>query len=1243
MLVRIGITLASATLLASCSHLNLSDGEENVGGDTRYHTSFETTDQPLIASSYDESNRPRSVEMLTKPDGGPSRAWNAKPGVGFTGLRSVRYEGHVESVAGGTATNRLFDVSLSVTENTELSYLIFPDEQKSDAGYPSTYVSVDLAFSDGTFLSDLGAVDQHFAQLNPRGQGNSRSLLSGEWNKKVVRLGQWAKGKTIKRVLLAFDAPRGPVDFGGYIDDIHIAEVNPAESSSLSEYVVTTRGTNSSGAYSRGSTISATAVPHGFNFWTPVTDAGSDSRLYSYQQQNNPNNLPELQALALSHEPSPWIGDRQNFQIMPQIAVGLPIADRRARALAFRHENEVARAHYYGVRFENGIEAEIAPQDHSAIFRFTFPQDSACLVFDHRNNDGGLTLDANRRELSAYSDARSAPSVGASRMFIYAKFDSPVNSSGMLPDGGGPDVTGYFCFDIGTSRRPVIMRIATSLISVAQAKRNLMQEIANTEDFEDVKERAKAQWDSALGVVRVEGANIDQLTTLYSNLYRLFLYPNSAFENVGTREAPDYRHASPVVDPESASTPTETGARVMRGKLYVNHGFWDTYRTAWPAFTLLSPKKTGEMIDGFVQQYTDGGWIARWSAPGYSDMMIGTSSDVAFADAYVKGITNFDVEAAYRAARRNAMVVPPHGGVGRKGQESSPFLGYVSNATSAGFSWSMASYLNDFGIGNMALALSKKFNGEKRARYAVEAEYFLERSLNYPTLFNPELSFFLGRSADGKWSTSKESYDPRNWWGDYTETNGWNSAFEAPHDGRGLANLYGGRAALAQKLDEFFRTTPPTEQYRWSVDAIHEELEARDVRLGQLGLSNQSSYHIPYMYLFAGQPARAQETVREAMRRLFVGSDIGQGYLGDEDNGATSAWYLFGALGFYPLQVGSPFYVIGSPLFRKATVHLENGKRIVINAPNNSARNVYVQRLTMNGKPYEKTYVAHDVLVEGVTLDFDMGPRPSRWGSSEAAAPLSLTTGADRPKPLADVTKSAETSCNACSNAGGLFDDTSLTEVTFSRDEASVELNFAPNLPEIRFYTLTSSAETKDPSQVVLLGSNDDTEYVLLDRRTQLGFRDRRETQVFKNRFTGQILPLPADFSRARSRVAFGSGAPCQTVVTLTRGSLGAETQGVGIGRLRNSRREAPHLILADSEPKRHANRAQPIARAACSTGEASLDSLPTSADFPALSGCTRCRIGLRWSALRPNPTRVGLLSKRNRSGDFAECLVARF
>ena len=367
---------------------------------------------------------------------------------------------------------------------------------------------------------------------------------------------------------------------------------------------------------------------------------------------------------------------------------------------------------------------------------------------------------------------------------------------------------------------------------------------------------------------------------------------------------------------------------MVDGKVYVNNGFWDTYRTTWSAYSLFSPGTAGELVDGFVQQYRDGGWIARWSSPGYANLMTGTSSDVAFADAYVKGVKGFDATDAYDAALKNATVAPPgdpfDSNVGRKGLFQSLFLGWTPSRVSEGLSWALEGNINDFGISNMAARLADR-TGDRR--YREEAEYFRSRAPDYVHMFDPAVGFFQGRDATGRWKSPPDEYDPLEWGHehDYTETNGWGFAFHAPQDGQGLANLYGGRAGLARKLDEFF-STPETATHVGSYGGvIHEMIEARDVRMGQWGFSNQVSHHIPYMYDYAGRPAKTAEKVREALRRLYVGSEIGQGYGGDEDNGETSAWYLFSALGFYPLQVGSDRYAIGSPLFRKATVHLGNG------------------------------------------------------------------------------------------------------------------------------------------------------------------------------------------------------------------------------------------------------------------------------------------------------------------------------
>ncbi|MFJ5302331.1 GH92 family glycosyl hydrolase [Streptomyces sp. NPDC088350] len=1033
-----------------------------------------------VQFSTGSSTAPIPEDMLTLVDRGPSGSPTAKAGAGFTGKRALRYAGRHTAAGRAYSYNKVFDVDVPVAKDTALSYRIFPQMADGDRDYDATNVSVDLVFTDGTHLSDLGASDSHGFALTPQGQGAAKILYVNQWNNVLSRIGSVAAGKTVDRILLAYDSPSGPAKFRGWLDDVSIKSVAPEKPKAhLADYALTTRGTNSSGSFSRGNNFPATALPHGFNFWTPVTNAKSLSWLYDYARANNDDNLPTLQALSLSHEPSPWMGDRQTFQVMPSAVSGIPNTDPNARELAFRHQNETARPYYYGVTFENGLKAEMAPADHAASLRFTYPGDDASVLFDNVTEQAGLTLDKANGTVTGYSDVKSGLSTGATRLFVYGVFDAPVT------DGSSTGVKGYLRFKAGADHT-VTLRLATSLISVDQAKDNLRQEIPDGTSFDTVKEQARQVWDKLLGKVEVEGATSDQLTTLYSSMYRLYLYPNSGFEKVGST----YQYASPFSPMPSQDTPTHTGAKIVDGKVYVNNGFWDTYRTTWPAYSLLTPGQAGEMVDGFVQQYKDGGWTSRWSSPGYADLMTGTSSDVAFADAYVKGV-NFDAKSAYDAAVKNATVVPPSSGVGRKGMTTSPFLGYTTTATNEGFSWAMEGYVNDYGIAKMGQALYRK-TGEKH--YKEESAYFLNRAQDYVDLFDKRAGFFQGKDAKGNWRVDSASYDPRIWGYDYTETDGWGYAFTVPQDSRGLANLYGGRKALGDKLDQYF-STPETASADFVGSyggVIHEMTEARDVRMGQYGHSNQVAHHVIYMYDAAGEPWKAQKNVREVMSRLYTGSEIGQGYHGDEDNGEQSAWYLFSALGFYPLVMGSGEYAVGSPLFTRATVHLENGKDLVVKAPKNSTRNVYVQGLTVNGKAWTSTSLPHSLLEKGGVLDFSMGSKPSAWGSGKDAAPVSITKDDQVPAPRSDQ----------LSGDGALFDNTSATSATVT----SVDLPVTQATKGVQ-YTLTSSADhTTAPTGWTLQGSADGSTWKTLDKRSGESFTWDRQTRVFSVKSPGPYV-----------------------------------------------------------------------------------------------------------------------------------------
>ncbi|WP_236792921.1 GH92 family glycosyl hydrolase [Amycolatopsis sp. GM8] len=963
----------------------------------RFHSSFEEGDPVPLAGAVGT---------------GPSRSPTAKAGAGFTGLRALRYERPRRA--------RLFDVDVPAGEHTELSYVVFPEDGLS--------IAVDAELDDGSGLPGT---------LDPK------TLYPNQWN--LVRR-PVPSGRTVRAIVL--DGP----DATGWLDDVRIADRPPRRQDPV-DRVRTTRGTHSSGEFSRGNTFPATAVPHGFNFWTPVTDASSTTWLYEYHRRNDDANRTRLAGFALSHQPSPWMGDRHTFLIVPE------------GDLAFGHEHETDRPYHYGVRFDGGLAVDLAPADHAALFRFAFP-DKAVVRFSCKK--GGVRVDAKTGEVTGYTSVRSGLSAGARRMFVYGTFDRPGRR-----DGKG------LAFDTST----VSLRIATSLISLKQAKLNLDAEIPAGTTFEQVRDNARQAWQDLLGRIELDGATEDQLTTFYSCLYRLFLYPNSAHEETPSGR----RHASPVVRRRWPSTRKRTGAKVVDGPMSVNNGFWDTYRTTWPAYALLTPGRCGELIEGFVQQYREGGWIARWSSPGYADLMTGTSSDVAFADAYLKGVRGFDVHAAHEAALKNATVAAPNRAVGRKGLTESIFLGYTPLTTPEGLSWALEACVNDFGLANLAQALGKPG----------EAKYFRQRALHYVHHFDERISFFQGRHRDGRWRWAPDKYDPARWGSDYTETDGWNMAFSVPHDGNGLANLFGGRAALESKLDTFFATPETglnTGSYR---GVIHEMTEARDVRLGQYGHSNQPSHHIPWMYAFAGAPAKAQAVVREVLTRCYLGSEIGQGYPGDEDNGEMSAWYVFASLGLYPLSVGSPVYVLGAPLFPRAEIALENGKRLVITATGSGP---YVQDLRVNGTPHEESWISHDVLTAGATLEFTLGEQPSGWGTP----PPSLTEGEHPPRPLTDLAGHARPDLAA------LFDDTSRTQITFDSATPAIEYTVDGPPRPVEIYTLTSGTGGA-PTSWILEGSDDGQRWSELDRRTDETFPWPRQTRPF-------ALARPAAHARYRLR-----------------------------------------------------------------------------------------------------------------------------
>jgi len=1050
---------------------------------------------------------PGATPMLSVVGMGPLNGPNAKSGAGFSGTHALRYGGAHVADGPARATNVLYEgIDQPIGAETELSYVLFPDGT-DDLAVPSSWTAVDLVLDDGTMISKTPRlVDANGFGITARDHGQQKELFENEWNSVHIDLSSLA-GRSVKKVLLTYDYPTGTAatTFSGWIDDVRIGSAAPTiDDSHRVNYVDTRRGTLSSSAFSRGTNIPATALPNGFNFFTPMTDGGSQGTLYEYQRANNAANLPTLEAIGISHEPSIWMGDRDQLGIMPSLS-STPTGDLDARALPFRHSDEVARPDLYSVKFQNDLVTEVSPTDHGGIYRFQFPGTTGSVIVDRVGGSSQLSVAADGA-VSGWVDGGSGS--GVSRMFVSGAFDTTPSAVGTA--SGSRTSARYAAFTT-TPGQIVQLRLATSFISLAQAKKNLDLEVTG-KSFADIDDAATAAWDARLGVIDVEGATDNQRTTLYSNLYRMNLYPNSQFENTGTASTPVYRHASPVAPQTGAATDTVTNAKVVDGKIYVNNGFWDTYRTVWPLYTLLYPKVAGELVDGFVQQYREGGWVSRWSSPGYSDIMTGTSSDVAFADAYINGAVPTAVALeAYDAALKNATVLPPSNNVGRKSLDTSIFLGYTPDSQGESVSWGLEGYINDHGIGLMAAKLAKDpaTPDARRSDLAQESSYFLDRATNYVQMFDPATGFFRPKTAAGAVAGDAD-FDPTEWWGPYTETDGWNFAFHAPFDVAGLQSLYSESGGLVHKLDQFF-ATPET----GNGGAIHEMREARAVRIGQLGMSNQPSHHIPYLYAAAGAPSKTQAIVREIEQRLYIGSEIGQGYLGDEDNGEMSSWYIFSALGFYPLSLGSGDYTIGSPLFTRSTVHLEGGKDLVINAPNNSTTNKYIASAAFDGKALTTAALPHDLLAQGGTVDFTMSPTPTTWGENDAPSKAV-------PTPVTDVTRAGygTVTVSDTSGIGALTDDNSRSATTFATATPSIGWTSASGAVSVSGYTLTSGASGAAPTSWHLDGSSDGDTWVPLDSRADEAFTWQTQTRPFE-------LKKPGSFTRYRLTIdATTTGAP---------------------------------------------------------------------------------------------------------------------
>jgi predicted alpha-1,2-mannosidase len=514
-----------------------------------------------------------------------------------------------------------------------------------------------------------------------------------------------------------------------------------------------------------------------------------------------------------------------------------------------------------------------------------------------------------------------------------------------------------------TRGEQVQIRVASSFISFEQAELNLQRELGK-DDFETIKAKGKAIWNKNLGRIQVEGGSDTQLRTFYSCLYRTLFFPQKLYEVDAKGKI---IHYSPY------------NGKILPGYMFGGTGFWDTFRALYPFLNLMYPSINKEMQEGLLNAYLEGGFLPEWSSPGYADIMIGNNSASVVAEAYLKGARDYDIEKLYEALIHGANHEGPVSAVGRKGFQFYNDLGYVPydvkiNENAAR---TLEYAYDDFAIYQLGKALNKP---------KAEIEVYAQRSMNYKNLFDKQSGLMRGKNKDGSFQSP---FNPFKWGDAFTEGNSWHYTWSVFHDVKGLINLMGGEQAFMSKLDSVF-ILPPIFDDTYYGDVIHEIREMQIANMGQYAHGNQPIQHMIYLYNYAGAPWKTQYWARETMNRMYAPTP--DGYCGDEDNGQTSAWYIFSALGFYPVCPASDQYVLGAPLFKKVSLTLENGKQIVINAKDNSAQNRFVDALTVNGRNYTKNWLSHTELMNGAVLNFSMSPKPNmKRGTNAEAYPYSFS------------------------------------------------------------------------------------------------------------------------------------------------------------------------------------------------------------------------------------------------------------
>lgn len=716
------------------------------------------------------------------------------------------------------------------------------------------------------------------------------------------------------------------------------------------DYVSTLVGTHSSYKLSTGNTYPAIALPWGMNFWTPQTGKMGDGWAYTYDADR-------IRGFKETHQPSPWINDYGQVALMP--VTGAPVFDENKRASWFSHKAETATPYYYKVYLaDHDVTTEITPTERAAYFRFTFPDsEHSYVVVDGFDQGSYMKVILSENKIVGYTTKNSGGVPENFKNYFVMEFSKPFTYTATVSDSTidtsklevKTDHAGAIVGFATRRGEQVLVRVASSFISPEQAEANLKE--LGQRSFEEVKQAGRQRWNEVLGRIEVKDDNLDNLRTFYSCLYRSVLFPRSFYE-IGADGKPV--HYSPY------------NGQVLPGYMFTDTGFWDTFRCLFPLLNLLYPSVNEKIQAGLVCAYNESGFLPEWASPGHRGCMVGNNSASVVADAYLKGLRGYDIETLWKAVVHGANSVHPTvSSTGRLGYEYYNKLGYVPYDVKINESAArtLEYAYDDWCIYQLGLKLGKSKK---------ELKLFARRALNYRNLFDKTYKLMRGRNQDGSFQSP---FNPLKWGDAFTEGNSWHYTWSVFHDPQGLIDLMGGREMFCHMLDSVF-SVPPVFDESYYGQVIHEIREMQIMNMGNYAHGNQPIQHMIYLYDYAGQPWKAQYWLRQVMDRMYNAQP--DGYCGDEDNGQTSAWYVFSALGFYPVCPGTDQYVLGAPLFKQAVLHLENGKTVTIDAPANSKDNFYVGRLTVDGKDYQKNYLTHSQLLDGAQINFDMVAQPNK-------------------------------------------------------------------------------------------------------------------------------------------------------------------------------------------------------------------------------------------------------------------------